>query len=141
MILAGAGVIAFAVSTAAVSSATTSLRLANVAITHPFSAFSFTGGVSTSRPTKPATFALTFKTSFTLAANSPGIVNTTTNTLDNVTVAERVSYPVPAAKAATFVGPAALPFGSDTLTLTVHIKGSCFRPSQAGGGFVLQGGR
>src|SRR5712691_9853389 len=86
-ILAGAGQTASAPSTAAVSSATTSLKFPDMAVKHPFASFSFTGGVSTAKPAKPSTFSLTFTTSFTLAANSPGIVNPATTTLDNVTVA------------------------------------------------------
>lgn len=49
--------------------------------------------------------------SLTLAANSPGIVNSATGTLENVTVTERVAYPVPGS--GQFVGPAQLPFSSD----------------------------
>ncbi len=139
-ILAGAGLTAFAASTAAVSSATTSLKFPAVAVKHPFASFSFTGGVSTIKPAKPSTFSLTFTTSFTLATNSPGIVNPATGMLDNVTITEHVSYPVPATRAGAFVGPAALPFGSDKLTLTIHIKGSCFVPNPTGGGFVFRGG-
>jgi len=139
-ILGGAAVAAFAASAAAVSSATTHVPIPAVTVSHPFTAFSFTGGVSTGNPTKPAAFSLTFQTSFMLAADSPGIVNPTTGTLDNVTFIERVSYPVPSSKASPrFVGPAALPFVSDKLTLTVGIKGSCFVPSPAGGSYVFKG--
>ena len=122
-ILASAGAAAFAISTAAVSSATTSQVSAPTAAKFPFTKFSFVGGVSTSAPAKPKTFALTFKTSFTLSPNSPGIVDPTTGTLDNVAITEQVAYPVPGGG---FVGPVRLPFRSETLALGVTLKGTCF---------------
>src|SRR5689334_7791617 len=99
VILALAGVSAFAVSTAAVSSATTHVSTHTAAVKFPFSSFSFSGGVSAPAPANPSTFTLNFTTSFALAANSPGIVNPATGTLDKVTVKEKVSYPIPAAGA------------------------------------------
>jgi hypothetical protein len=136
-ILAGASIAAFAVSTAAVSSATTHLRMSSAASKYPFSSFSFNGGVSTSTPANPTTFSLTFTTSFALAANSPGIVNTATGTLDKVTVTERVAYPIPAS-GAQLVGPAQLPFSSEKLALAVAIKGRCLIPS-GNGTYVFSG--
>jgi hypothetical protein len=133
-ILVAAGAIAFAISTAAASSATTRGSVPDAA-QFPFAALSFTGGVSTSNPAKPSTFSLSFTTAFTLASNSPGIVNKSTGTLDNVTIEEHVSYPVPGGK---LVGPVQLPFKSEKLMLVVAIKGSCFVPGPAGG-FVFQG--
>lgn len=139
-ILAAAGAAAFAVSTAAVSSATTQLNPLTVAVKYPFAAFGFTGGVSTSIPSKPRTFTLSFAVSFTLARNSPGIVNKATGTLDKVTTEERVSYPVPAAKAAAqLVGPALLPFSSEKLALTISINGGCFVHPVGALGFVFRG--
>jgi len=139
-ILAAAGVVAFAVSTAAVSSATTSSGLSSIKVKYHFTSFSFTGGVSTSAPARPSTFSLSFTTSFALPANSPGIVNTSARTLDNITIEEHVSYPVPAAKArAQFVGPAQLPFSSEKLALVVAIKGKCFISQPASGGYVFRG--
>ncbi len=134
-ILAFAGAAAFTISTAAVSSATVGQAPVAAAIQFPFATFSFTGGVSTPQPSRPSSFALNFTTSFTLSANSTGIVNPTTGTLDNVTIAEKVSYPVPGTK---FVGPVRLPFKSEKLVLTVAIKGSCFVPLPAGG-FAFHG--
>jgi hypothetical protein len=139
-ILAGAGTAAFAVSTATVSSATTNVSAPSLAVKYHFPSFSFTAGVSTSNPSRPSTFSLSFSASFAVAATSPGIVNTTTGTLDGVTVAERVSYPVPASRAAVpLVGPVALPFASERLALVVAIKGRCFVPNPASGAFVFNG--
>jgi hypothetical protein len=138
-ILAGAAAAAFAVSTAAVSSATTQFSPRVAAVKYPFPTFSFNGGVSTPTPSNPTSFSLTFTSTFTLAANSPGIVNTTTGTLDNVVVKEKVTYPVPAGlSAAQLVGPAALPFSSESLTLTVNVAGSCFVPN-GNGGYAFRG--
>jgi hypothetical protein len=137
-ILAGAGIAAFAISTAAVSSATTHLSSPSLAAKYPFSPFSFTGGVSTSVPANPATFSLSFTTSFGLAADSPGIVNATTGTLDKVTVTEKVAYPIPDT-GAQLVGPAQLPFSSETLKLAVPIKGSCFTLQATTGNYVFSG--
>lgn len=136
-ILAGAAAAAFAVSTAAVSSATTS-QAPNVAtVKFPFAKFSFTGGVSTARPARPATFALNFKTSFTLNSRSPGLVDPTTGTLDNITITEQVAYPIPGGR---FVGPVRLPFRSETLLLSVTLKGTCFVP-QPNGEFRFRDGQ
>jgi hypothetical protein len=67
-------------------------------------------------------------------------VNSTTGTLDAVTVQERVSYPMPAARAAApLVGPVQLPFSSEHLTLVVAIKGRCFVPDPATGSYDFQG--
>jgi hypothetical protein len=137
-ILAGAGIAAFAVSTAAVSSATTHSSSPSVAAKYPFSPFSFSGGVSTSAPANPTTFSLSFTTSFGLAAGSPGIVNSTTGTLDKVTVTEKVAYPIPAT-GAQLVGPAQLPFSSEKLALAIAIKGSCFVLQAASGNYVFTG--
>ena len=134
-ILAGAAVAAFAVSTAAVSSATTNQATGIAAFKYPFAKFSYTGGVSTSRPLKPATFALSFNSQFTLAAKSPGIVDPTTGLLDDVTVTEQVAYPVPGGQ---FVGPVRLPFKSETLDLAVTLKGKCFVSSPKG--FIFRNG-
>jgi len=128
-ILAGAAVAAFAVSTAAVSSATTNQATGIAAFKYPFAKFSYSGGVSTSRPLKPSTFALTFNSQFTLAAKSPGIVDPTTGLLNDVTVTEQVAYPVPGGK---FVGPVRLPFKSEVLDLAVTLKGKCFAASPKG---------
>lgn len=100
-------------------------------VKYHFASFAFSGGVSTANPSKPATFSLSFSTSFALAANSPGIVNKATGTLDAVTVIERVSYPLPGSR--TLVGPVQLPFSSERLALVVAIKGQCFVPQPAGG--------
>jgi hypothetical protein len=136
-ILAGAGVAAFAISTAAVSSATTGASVPSATFKYPFAKFSFTGGVTTSRPARPSTFSLTFNTAFTLAKGSPGVVSN--GTLENITIAERVAYPVPAAKAAaTFVGPAQLPFSSESLALIIVVKGSCFIATP-NGSYVFRG--
>lgn len=129
-ILVAAAGAAFAISTAAVSSATTSLPSTVAAVKYPFAKFSLTGGVATGRPAKPATFSLTFAPAFTLAANSPGLTNPATGTLANVTITEQVSYPVPGG---SFVGPVRLPFRSETLVLTVGISGKCFTPLPSGG--------
>jgi len=137
VILALAGVSAFAVSTAAVSSATTHVSTHTAAVKFPFSSFSFSGGVSAPTPAN-SSFTLSFTTSFALAANSPGIVNPATGTLDKVTVKEKVSYPIPAA-GAQLVGPAQLPFGSETLTLSVAIAGKCFVPTPTGT-YMFSGG-
>ncbi len=134
-ILAGASLAAFAVSTIAVSSATANQAPVVSAARFPFTKFSFTGGVSTSRPARPATFALAFTSSFTLSPRSPGIVNPATGQLQDVTITEQVSYPVPGGR---FVGPVRLPFRSQTLALTVAIKGTCFVPTPVGG-FVFRG--
>jgi hypothetical protein len=134
IILAGAGAVAFAVSTAAVSSAAVHPSVPGVAVTYPFSAFSFTGGVSAPVP-GAASFSLNFTTSFALNPNSPGIVNPATGTLDKVTVTERVSYPVPGGAP---VGPAQLPFRSEKLALVVAISGKCFIP-QPSGDYVFRG--
>jgi len=134
-ILAASAAAAFAISTAAVSSATAHQAAIPEAAKFPFASFSFTGGVSTPQPAHPSVFALSFATTFTLSSNSPGIVNQTTGTLDNVTIAEQVSYPVPGTK---FVGPVRLPFKAEKLVLTVAIKGSCFVPDKAGG-YSFQG--
>jgi hypothetical protein len=128
-ILAGACAAAFVISTAAVSSATTNQAPAGPAVQFPFAKFSFTGGVSTQTPSKPSTFSLTFKTSFTLSPKSPGITSPASGTLDNVAFTEQVSYPVPGGQ---FVGPVRLPFRSQTLQLTVAIKGTCFIPTPTG---------
>lgn len=139
-ILVGAGVAAFAVSTAAVSSATTNGGAPAISVKYHFAAFGFTGGVSTSNASRPSTFSLSFTSSFTLAANSPGIVNSTTGTLDAVTVQERVSYPLPAARAAApLVGPVQLPFSSEHLALVVAIKGRCFVNDPATGAYQFRG--
>src|SRR5215469_6011123 len=128
-ILAGAAVAAFAVSTAAVTPATTNQPTGIAAFKYPFAKFSYSGGVSTSRPLKPSTFALTFNSQFTLAAKSPGIVDPTTGLLNDVTVTEQVAYPVPGGK---FVGPVRLPFKSEVLDLAVTLKGKCFVKSPKG---------
>jgi hypothetical protein len=129
-ILTGACVAAFVISTAAVSSATTNQAPAGAAVQFPFAKFSFTGGVSTPTPSKPSTFKLTVTSSFTLSPKSPGIASPASGTLDNVTFTEQVSYPVPGG---SFVGPVRLPFRSQTLQLTVGIKGTCFVPTPTGG--------
>lgn len=135
-ILAGAGIAAFAVSTTAVSLATTNNNnVPAISVKYHFSAFSFTGGVSPGNR-RESTFSLTFSSSFTLAANSPGIVNKTTGTLDAVTVQERVSYPVPGGR---LVGPVQLPFKAERLTLVVAIKGSCFVFAASSGQYVFHG--
>jgi len=129
-ILASAAAAAFAISTAAVSLATTSQAPSGVAaVKFPFAKFSFSGGVSAAKPARPTTFTLTFMTSFTLSPNSPGIVDPTTGLLDTMTVTEQVAYPVPGGK---FVGPVRLPFRSETLALTVSLKGACFVAQQNG---------
>ena len=135
-ILAGAGAAAFAVSTAAVSSATTSLSPPGITVKHPFASFSFSGGVSTSRPSHPSTFTLTFSTQFALASNSPGIVNQNTGTLDAVTITERVGYPVPGG---SLVGPVRLPFKTEKLALVVAIAGRCFVLEPASGMYAFTG--
>lgn len=135
-ILAGAAVAAFAVSTAAVSSATTRPSLPAAGVKYPFSSFSFSGGVSTSAPASPATFSLNFTTSFALNANSPGIVNMKTGTLDTVTIKERVSYPIPGTQ---LVGPAQLPFSSEKLMLLVAIAGKCWIHQASSGQYVFNG--
>ena len=131
VILAAAGGLAFAISTAAVSSAAVSSGAAGgvgPAVRFPFASFSYTGGVSA--PAVGAnTFSLNFGASFALSANSPGIVNKSTGTLDNVTVQELVSYPIPGGAP---VGPAQLPFKSEKLKLTVAVSGSCFTPTPTG---------
>jgi hypothetical protein len=134
-ILAGASVAAFAISTAAVSSATTNQAATVAAVKFPFTKFSLTGGVSTTHPARPSTFGLTFATSFTLSPKSPGISDPASGTLDNISITEQVSYPVPGGP---FVGPVRLPFRSETLALTVAIKGTCF-VSQSNGGFAFRG--
>jgi hypothetical protein len=122
-ILIGASAVAFAISTVAVSSATARSSVPGAAVKYPFAKFAFTGGVSTTKPGKPSTFGLTFKTSFTLNPKSPGIGIATTGTLQNVAITERVSYPIPGG---AFVGPVRLPFASETLVLAVAISGKCF---------------
>jgi hypothetical protein len=62
-------------------------------------------------------------------------VNPSTGKLDDITIAEQVSYPVPGGR---FIGPVRLPFKSETLVLTVAIKGSCFVP-QPNGIFAFRG--
>jgi hypothetical protein len=136
-ILAGAAVAAFAVSTAAVSSATTHVSLPAAGFKYPFSSFSFSGGVSTTAPANPKTFSLTFTTSFALNANSPGIVNQQTGTLDTVTIKERVSYPIPGG--AQLVGPAQLPFSSEKLMLLVAVAGKCLILQPSSGQYVFTG--
>ena len=131
-ILVGASVAAFAISTAAVSSATTSQAPPGPVARFPFAKFSFTGGVSTS---SRSTFALTFRTSFTLSGHSPGITDPATEAFGNVTISEQVSYPVPGGR---FVGPVRLPFRSEKLKLVVAIKGSCF-VLQPDGSFAFRG--
>lgn len=139
-ILAGVALTAFVVSTAAVSSATTSNNVPAISVKYHFTSFGITGGVSTASPSRPTTFSLTFATSFTLPANSPGIVNKSTGTLDAVMVRERVSYPLPAGRAAApLVGPVQLPFSSEHLTLVVAVKGSCFTQDPASGMYVFHG--
>ncbi len=139
-ILAGAGIVAFAVSTAAVSSATTSGGVPAISVKYHFTSFTVTGGVSTGSASNPSTFSLSFTTSFSLPANSPGIVDNATGTLDAVSVQERVSYPIPAGRAAAqLVGSVQLPFSSQHLALVVAIKGSCFVSSPASGGYVFRG--
>lgn len=133
-ILAGAAAAAFAISTAAVSSATTNQASAAAAVKFPFAKFSFTGGVSTAKPARPTTFALTFGTSFTLNAHSPGIVNPATGQLDNITITEQVGYPIPGGR---FVGPVRLPFRAETLVLSVRLQGTCF-VAQPNGSFVFR---
>jgi hypothetical protein len=133
-ILAGAGVAAFAISTAAVSSATTQ-GPAVAAVKYPFASFSFTGGVSTATPASPRSFSLTFTTSFTLNPNSPGIVNQATGTLDTVTIKDDVKYPIPGGSP---VGPAQLPFASENLLLTVAVAGNCWAP-QPNGTYAFSG--
>jgi len=136
-ILASAAAAAFAISTVAVSAATANQVPSVAAVKFPFAKFSFTGGVSTTKPTRPTTFALTFKTSFTLNSRSPGIVDPTTGTLDNIAITEQVAYPIPGGK---FVGPVRLPFRSETLVLGVTLRGKCF-VSQPNGEFLFRGGR
>jgi hypothetical protein len=141
-ILAGAAVAAFAVSTAAVSSANTTSDVPAISVKYPFAAFSFSGQVSPAGPVVLAgqagasTFSLNFASSFTLAAASPGIVNSATGTLDAVTVQERVSYPVPGGRV---IGPVQLPFKAEQLTLIIVIKGSCFIPDPASNEYVFHG--
>lgn len=136
-ILAGAAVAAFAVSTAAVSSATTHASLSPAAFKYPFTSFSFTGGVSTATPSNPTTFSLNFTTSFALSANSPGIVNLQTGTLDTVTIKEQISYPISGALQA--VGPAALAVSSKKLTLLVAAAGKCWTLQASSGQYVFNG--
>lgn len=138
VILAGAAIAAFAVSTAAVSSATTHPSLPAAGFKYPFSSFSFSGGVSTSAPANPTAFSLNFTTSFALDPNSPGILNSKTGTLDTVTIKERVSYPVPESSA-QLVGPAQLPFSSEKLMLLVAVAGKCWVLQPASGQYVFNG--
>jgi hypothetical protein len=135
-ILAGAAAVAFGVSTAAVSSASTTVSPASPTVLYHFASFSFSGSVATPQPARPSTFSLSFLTTFKLASNSPGIVNKSTGTLDNVVIAEQVSYPVPGGR---FVGPVRLPFSSEKLRLVVAIKGTCFVPNPVGG-YMFKGG-
>jgi len=128
IILAGAGVAAFVASTAAVSSASTTTPKMPAAAKFPFAKFSFTGGVSTSAPSRPSTFTLTFSASFTLGAGSPAIASQA-GVLGNVLIEERVGYPVPGGR---LVGPVQLPFKTERLTLLVGLKGSCFVLNQDG---------
>jgi hypothetical protein len=138
-ILAGAGLAAFAISTVAVSAATTNVSVPSATFRYPFAKFSVLGSVTTSRPSRPSTFSLNFTTTFTLAAGSPGLIDKATATLFNIAIVETVSYPIPAGKAATtFVGPAALPFSSEKLALSVAIKGSCFIATPTGS-YVFRG--
>jgi hypothetical protein len=134
-ILAAAGVAAFVVSTAAVSASGSTggpSRAARAAsITYPFSRFSLTGGVSADVPSEPRVFSLTFPVSFTLAPNSQGIINPTNGKLNTVTVEQDVAYPVPAAGAAQ-VGPVALPFSSDSLSIIVVMNSFCWSPNTRG---------
>ena len=135
IILVGAGIAAFAVSTAAVSSATSASTAPRVA-RFPFAKFAYSAQVSTSSPSRPSTFTLTFSASFTLAAASPGIATKAPVALGNVVVEERVSYPVPGGR---LIGPVQLPFKSEHLTLLVGIKGSCFTFDPASGSFTFNG--
>jgi hypothetical protein len=134
VILAGAGIAAFAASTAAVSSATTTAPSVPRAAAVPFAKFSYSATVSTSAPARPSTFSLTFSASFTLAGGSPAIV-TKQGFLGNVGIEERVSYPVPGGR---LIGPVQLPFKSEHLALIIGIQGSCFRP-QIDGSFTFDG--
>jgi hypothetical protein len=135
-ILAFAGVAAFAVSTAAVSSASTNAGVPALAVKYHFKPFTFTGGVAGAGR---SAFTLSFTTSFGLPAVGPGIV-TANKTLDNISIAEHVSYPVPAGRsAAAVVGLAQLPFSAQHLTLTVAIKGSCFVQPAGAIGYEFRG--
>lgn len=71
-ILTGAGLAAFAISTAAVSLASTHAAATATAAKYPFSSFSYTDGVSTARPADPATFSLTFTTPSRWPLTVPG---------------------------------------------------------------------
>ncbi len=132
-ILACASAAAFAISTAAVSSATVSQAVGVTSVKYPFAAFSFTGGVSTARPSRPSRFGLVFTTVFTLSPKSQGLTVPATGKFGDVTIAEQVKYPMPGG---SFVGPVRLPFRSESLLLTVTIKGSCF-VAQPDGSFVF----
>jgi hypothetical protein len=135
-ILALVGTAAFVVTTLAVSSASTAAPKAGLSFEHRFSAFSFTGSVTTSRPRRPRSFTLNFATAFTLAPDAPGVVNETDKTLGTLRVQEAVRYPVPSSN--DFVGPARLPFGSRALRLRMRIRGACFR-ADPNGSYTFRG--
>ena len=135
-ILTAVASLVFIVSSVAVSSAS-SPGNPNVAFAspYPFGKLALTGAVSTSGPGTEKSFTLSFTTSFTLAQNSPGIVSG--SSLGNVMISQHVAYPVPAH--GSFVGPAALPFATESLRLRVTILGRCFPNAPAAGAYVFTG--
>jgi hypothetical protein len=131
-ILVVAAIGTFAVSTVAVSAMGASVPQLP-AVQFPFSKFAFSGSVHSVTPktTNVTSYALGFHSAFTLAAGSDGLVDPATNALGDVKIQQDVAYPV-ANPGGSVVGPVGLPFSSDTLSLIIIVRGSCFTKNAAG---------
>jgi hypothetical protein len=134
VIIALATAIAFGASTLGVS-ALSGAAASSPQFQFPFAQFSYKGGVRSipATPGVPAGFSLGFTSKFTLATG--GSVTNAAGALDDVTIEQDVAYPVPSPNGA--VGPIALPFSSDSLSIIVVVPGSCF--TLRNGAFVFTG--